>query len=100
MKYRPSVASAALSWVITAVPAEPEKPHMYAIKISDFLQLRALALYSNLDGHHKARCIQIGGCLRRARLEEHEIQFHPKETSSDHTIYIDLIFGHKMPKTL
>lgn len=70
MKYRPSVAKAAFSKVITAVPSDPEKPEMYSSTISFRKQKGADG--SDLGGHRKVQYIRTDDCLRTERLEEGE----------------------------
>ena len=66
LKYRPSVANAAFSNVITAVPAEPEKPQTHSDIVS-FLQ-NIMTKNSDLGERHMERYILIDGSPRMERL--------------------------------
>lgn len=66
LKYRPSVAKAAFSKVMTAVPAEPENPEMYSGRVSVIICMNSQD--PDLYVHHRERCTQTGGCLRMEQL--------------------------------
>ena len=70
MKYRPSVANAAFSKVMTAVPAEPEKPQMYS-KLNQLMTLMG-EYCADLAERHKRQCTLIDGYLPREQLLQHQ----------------------------
>ena len=66
LKYRPSVASAALSRVITAVPADPEKPQTISGLVSYIMSASLRA--SDRGERHKEQYILTDGSPQMVRL--------------------------------
>jgi hypothetical protein len=86
LKYRPSVARAAFSKVMTAVPAEPENPEMYSGRVSVVVCMHRQD--SDLGVHHRERCTQIGGCLRMEQLEIIKKRFISKVSYCSYYIHL------------
>lgn len=96
LKYRPSVAKAAFSSVMTAVPAEPENPHMYSTAISFNVRLQKHA--SNLGGHRKELCTQNNDCPPMARLKTNETIEIGIGISTKPTVHIYIVRSHEISK--
>ena len=82
LKYRPSVAKAAFSDVITAVPAEPENPVMYPIKMRR-IHIHAVPI-SDLDVDQLLQCILIGGYLQKVQLKGQKLMRKDPKDAAHH----------------
>ncbi len=68
MKYLPSVASAALSIDIIAVPADPEKPEINSMEVNLWRRKQYCSTISDLDERRMEQYIPIDGCPQTGRL--------------------------------
>jgi hypothetical protein len=82
--------------VITAQPAEPEKPDMCSI-IGELEGNSGGFRALDLAERHMERCIRIGGCLLKGRLGLRENRVSFRDTGM-HTVSIELVLLHKLPQ--